>query len=196
MFLGSLMLSNECAPPFPVGEATLLAVDGSVTADIPDQVKRIPANATHLLLSVGGNDALGVSGILTMPASNASSVFLKLAEVRDEFEKKYALALQAVLKVGKPLTICTIYNPNYGRKTDRQRMAEIGLTVFNDVITREAALWGLPVLDLRSFFTTPEDYANPIEPSSLGGKKIAEHVRTIVTKHDFTNKQSAWYPTP
>jgi len=45
-------------------KATLAAVDGSVAADVPEQLRRLPAGVTHVVLSVGGNDALGASGIL------------------------------------------------------------------------------------------------------------------------------------
>ena len=39
-------------------EATLLAVDGHVTNDVPGQLARLPEDSTHLVVSVGGNDAL------------------------------------------------------------------------------------------------------------------------------------------
>src|SRR5260370_3634277 len=39
-------------------EASLLAVDGATTDNIADQVARLPAGATHLVLSVGGNNPL------------------------------------------------------------------------------------------------------------------------------------------
>ena len=42
----------------PGWEATLLAVDGSTTDHVADQLGRLPKQATHLVLSVGGNDAL------------------------------------------------------------------------------------------------------------------------------------------
>jgi len=29
---------------------------------------------------------------------------------------------------------------------------------------------------LRNIFTSPEDYANPIEPSHLGGKKLSKQI--------------------
>ena len=38
--------------------ATLLANDGDVTADVEGQLLKLPADATHLIISVGGNDAL------------------------------------------------------------------------------------------------------------------------------------------
>src|SRR5437763_7003051 len=49
----------------PAGwRATLLAVDGHTTADVAGQLARLPADATHLVVSVGGNDALGASAVL------------------------------------------------------------------------------------------------------------------------------------
>ena len=44
----------------PVGwKASLLAVDGAVTNDVEEQLAGLPSDATHLVLSVGGNDLLG-----------------------------------------------------------------------------------------------------------------------------------------
>src|SRR5580704_3369076 len=38
----------------PAGwQATLLAVDGHMTEDVANQLKRLPADATHLVVSVG-----------------------------------------------------------------------------------------------------------------------------------------------
>ena len=45
--------------------------------------------------------------------------------------------------------------------------------VFNDVIFRLGIESGLPIIDLRFVCSSPSDYANPIEPSSDGGAKIA-----------------------
>ena len=41
-------------------QATLLAVDGSVTTDVLSQIPKIPASATNLIVSVGGNDGLAL----------------------------------------------------------------------------------------------------------------------------------------
>jgi len=45
-------------------QATLLAIDGSVTSDVIKQIPKIPASATHLIVSVGGNDGLSNADIL------------------------------------------------------------------------------------------------------------------------------------
>lgn len=41
--------------------ASLLAVDGNVAGDVFAQIQRLPGDVTHMALSVGGNDALGVT---------------------------------------------------------------------------------------------------------------------------------------
>jgi hypothetical protein len=176
----------------PGWEATLLAVDGSVTRGVIGQAKRVAADASHLVVSAGGNDALGASGILSRAARSAAEVFAELADVRERFDKDYQAMLDAVLAHGKPTAVCTIYDGNMPDRV-RQRLASAGLTAFNDVITRSAVRRGLPVLDLRVLITNPEDYANPIEPSSVGGLKIAKRISSLVTAHDFTPGNATFY---
>ena len=57
----------------PGWEATLLAVDGSTADQVAGQLGRLPKAATHLVLSVGGNDALMHQRILEAPASSMAS---------------------------------------------------------------------------------------------------------------------------
>jgi hypothetical protein len=45
--------------------------------------------------------------------------------------------------------------------------------MFNDVILLTAFELSLPVIELRLVCNEPADYANPIEPSGRGGRKIA-----------------------
>jgi hypothetical protein len=53
----------------PVGwRAALLAVDGHTAEDVPGQLAQIPADASHLFVSAGGNDALGESSLLSEAA--------------------------------------------------------------------------------------------------------------------------------
>jgi lysophospholipase L1-like esterase len=173
-------------------KATLLARDGAVTRGVIDQARRVPADASHLVVSVGGNDALRESGILTRPARSAAEIFAALADIRDRFADDYRIMLDAVLTHGKPAAVCTVYDGNMP-DARQQRMASAGLTAFNDAIARAAVGRGLPVLDLRMLFTAPEDYANPIEPSSVGGAKIARAIAGLVAAHDFTQKRATFY---
>ena len=54
------------------------------------------------------------------------------------------------------------------------------LALFNDVIITEASSAGFDVLDIRRLFASDEDYANPIEPSVVGGAKLAATIAGIV----------------
>ena len=61
----------------PAGSsATLCATDGAQTANVAAQIARIPADATHLIVSVGGNDACEV------PFRDCSDQFLGVLHLR------------------------------------------------------------------------------------------------------------------
>ena len=160
--------------------ASLLAIDGSTTNDISRQVGRLPAGATHLVLSVGGNNALQAASVLGIPASSTAQAVGFLADMALEFERSYRSAVKVSLRPGLPLTVCTIYNGCFP-DPEYQRILSTALSVFNDTILRVAIEHRLPVIDLRTICTSPEDYANPIEPSSVGGEKIARVVAGLVT---------------
>jgi len=59
----------------------------------------------------------------------------------------------------------------------------LGVAVFDNVIIYTARKHGLIVMDLRALFTEPEDFANPIEPSVAGGKKMAKAVEMDLEYH-------------
>jgi len=164
-------------------EATLAAVDGSRMRDVRKQLLRLPAEATHLVVSAGGNDALDNSDFLTAPARFTTEALLGLASIAEEFERGYLAMLAEVLARGLPTAICTVYYPRYPEAV-LQRMAVTALTVFNDCIIRAAFAHSLPLLDLRLICTEEVDYANPIEPSARGGEKIARAIVDVV-EHGF-----------
>jgi hypothetical protein len=161
-------------------KATLLAVDGARTEDVADQLRRLPADATHLVLSVGGNDALMNASVLSVPVSSMTEAVGLLAEIASEFAKRYRELIEACLRLGLPLSVCTIYNGCFPDAA-YQRVASTALMVFNDGILLLAIEHGLPVIDLRLVCADPSDYANPIEPSSVGGDKIARAIVALVT---------------
>ncbi len=177
----------------PAGwKATLLAVDGSVTTDVASQLPQLPATATHLVVSVGGNDGLGKADILHQRATSVGAAVNQLAELRAEFRENYLSMLRALLACNKPLSVCTVYDPCFPDPMT-QRLTTTALNFFNDCIIREAALLGLPVLDLRLICDAPEDYANEIEPGIPGGKKIAAGILNLVNTHDFSTNRTAIY---
>jgi len=171
-------------------KATLLAVDGSRLPNVARQSAAVPADATHLVLSCGGNDALGHAGLLEERASSVAECLDKLARAGRQFERDYGEALAALAARRLPTAVCTIYFPRF-EDADVQRLAVTALSIFNDRITRAAFAAGLPLIDLRLVCDDPLDYANPIEPSARGGDKIARAIARAVAEHDFAARRTS-----
>jgi hypothetical protein len=57
--------------------------------------------------------------------------------------------------------------------------------IINDSIIREAAIVGVPILDLRAVCGDDANFANPIEPSVQGGSKIAAAITSAVIQPGF-----------
>ena len=168
--------------------ATLLAVDGGTTRDVRGQLRLLPRDATHLVVSAGGNDALRKGDFLGAPARSTAEALTGLAEIGDGFERDYLAMLDGVLAHGLPTAICTIYYPRFP-EAPLQRVAVAALSVFNDCITRAAFARGLPLIDLRLICTQASDYANAIEPSARGGEKISRAIANVI-EHGFTGSRT------
>src|SRR5947209_16352395 len=80
----------------PGWKATLRAVDGSVVGDVRRQAANLPSDATHLVVSAGGNDALMNADILRQRASSFAEVLNSLADVGGAFERQYRSMLEGV----------------------------------------------------------------------------------------------------
>lgn len=179
--LGQAVIHQLTRKLSPGQQATLLAVDGAVAKEVPSQVRRLPPDATHLFLSVGGNDALQQINYLYERAKSVAEVMSRFAQFAEAFQRDYVKALDCLLTAQLPTVVCTIYYPQFERK-DEQLVAKTALTFWNDVILLEALTRDLPVLDLRPMFNDPRDYANPIEPSVQGGDKLTDRILQIVNE--------------
>jgi len=166
--------------------ATLAAVDGDVTSGVARQLRHLPHDATHLVVSVGGNDALGSAHLLRAPVGSVAEGIAVLGHAQDRFAADYAAMLDGVLAVGLPTAVCTVYDTNPAAAD--HRVIRSALALFNDCITRAAFARGVGLVDLRLVCTAEEDYANPIEPSTVGGEKIARAVAASVVGADGTHR--------
>ena len=189
---GPAVIDHVCAK-MPAGwRASLMAVDGNLASDVLAQIKRLPAEVTHLALSVGGNDALGALGQIHAPTALPMLQALKvLADLQQRFDAQYNKAVNALLETGKPLLICTIYDRVPGLSGELRS----ALSLFNDVIVRAGARCALPILDLREICTDDTDYStlSPIEPSVVGGDKIAKQLVRIIQSHPFGQRDCVIY---
>lgn len=170
-------------------QTTLLAVDGDVTIDVSNQLKKLPGDASHLIVSVGGNDALQNISILDEPARHSSEVLLKLADIQNEFRMNYRRMIERILEYRLPVIVCTIYDQMpFPVEEAFTRMIRTTLSLFNDCIIREAARCGLGVLDLRLVCDKATHYSSisPIEPSFEGGQRIADAIADIFSSNSFT----------
>ena len=156
----------------PEWQATLLARGGSVAADVAGQLGRQPPDATHLIISAGGNDAGRREGALIEPARSVADGLARIAAIREGFARDYRSMLDTALRRGLPVAACTIYDPRFP-EPGRREVAVVALAAFNDVITREAFARSIPLLDLRLICSRNEDFAGPTGPSVSGGAKIA-----------------------
>ena len=186
-------------------KVTLLAVDGDIINGVADQLKSLPDDATHLFISVGGNDALGVLGEMQTTVPSIAEGFLHFHKIRKEFERMYQAMLSNALSYNLPTTVCTIYRPCLAHRNafrlsgysesdltsdQQQKVANTALPIINSIISKEAVKAGAPLIDLRLIFDDAADYANPIEPSAVGGMKMAKIIKEIVYEHDFSIRRS------
>jgi len=189
-------------------KVTLIAVDGDMNNDVSKQLDNIPNDATHLFISIGGNDALIHIDSFSESVSTIGEALDSLNERVQEFERDYIKMLNNVSKYSLKTTLCTIYNPCFEHSSlDRiiymlpensdlkklQQRSTTALPIFNNIIFQEAFNFGIPVMDLILMFNDKADYANPIEPSAIGGMKMAKIIKEISANHDFSMKDSVVY---
>jgi hypothetical protein len=180
----------------PAGaRVTLNAIDGSLTSGVKLQLRIAPSDATHFVVSAGGNDALHYSSLLGEKAISVADALDKLATVRERFTADYRVMLDEVSARGLPIAVCTIYDARFPDAKQR-RLSSLGLTIFNDCITREAASRGLALIDLRLILTEDKDLANPIEPSVTGGAKIASAIAAFAADYDWSKGRCEVFTGP
>ena len=172
----------------PGWKATLLALDGDVISGVRWQLQALPQDATHLVISAGGNDALSFAHLLQTPATSVTEALSLLAAAQERFAADYDVMAEAVLSTGLPSAVCTIYDtPHSGPE---YRTIRTALAIFNDCITRAAFARGLSLIDLRLICNQDADYANPIEPSARGGEKIAHAITAWVGQRDYGRRST------
>ena len=165
---------------------SLVAVDGHVTANVEAQLVALPHDVTHVVVSCGGNDALGYLPVLAEGAQSVAEVLTRFAQIRSEFGQAYRRMLEKVVATQRDVTICTVYDCI----PDLEPMAHAALSMFNEVILREAVSATVGIIDLRLVCTERSDYSvlSPIEPSQQGGEKIARVLRDLLLDTNTSGK--------
>jgi len=68
----------------PGWRATLSARDGASIADLPDQLQKLPAGSSHLVVSIGGNDALGEAALLDAGVTSMAEALERTCRLRSQ----------------------------------------------------------------------------------------------------------------
>jgi len=160
----------------------MLARDGARMRDLPRQLQLVPHEATHVLISIGGNDVLQHVAVLDAPARSVSQALLVLAERVATFEREYAETLAAARSSRRKTTVCTIYEGALA--PSMATAARTALALFNDAIVRTASELQLDLIELRLVCTETADYVSAIEPSAQGAAKIARRLHRAVYPAD------------
>ncbi len=157
------------------------ALDGAMCSHVFDrQLTSTEDYSSHAVLSVGGNDAFGNIHLLeSTDQQTFIESLLVLSEIQEAFRDSYRQLLDALRASFHRCLVMTIYRPRFaldGYPAPFQKAAETALSVYNDVIQEEAGSRNFDLLDLRRVCNENEDFANPIEPSDQGGRKIANEI--------------------
>jgi hypothetical protein len=135
-----------------------------------------------LILSIGGNDALGYSGIVHFDAKTVGNALRTLNSMREIFEQNYRHALSFAAAASPKVYVCTIYDAVPGLSDE----LKTALAILNERILFVASGSSLPVIDLRVICKESRCYseASSIEPSSYGGKVISDAIIAAILESE------------
>ena len=177
-------------------EVDSFAKDGFVINDVITKYQRegIPRDTTHLFISVGGNDLLGIFEWLLHPSGDHQfgSILAKFDDLRCDFSADYGKMLDLISEqIGDEVKVCLfdIYYPNWQAEVYRglpphspvlERACNAAIDLWNAKIHYHAYQRGFGLLPLSHLFRGDASmYANTIEPSSKGSSVIAEEMCKI-----------------
>ncbi|MDA9680850.1 SGNH/GDSL hydrolase family protein [bacterium] len=155
-----------------------IAVDGHTTKDvIHNQLDLLPQYSTHQVLSIGGNDLLqNMYFLKNRERLSANEVFEQAVGIMAPIKRRYQTIVEKLSLQDSNILLCTVYEGNLLNDPllyDIALSSKAMVSMLNDIVYSTANMYNAEVLELRNIFTKPRDYANPIEPSHIGGSKFA-----------------------
>ena len=155
-----------------------IAVDGHTTKDvIHNQLDLLPQYSTHQVLSIGGNDLLqNMYFLKNQERLTANEVFEQAVGIMAPIKRRYQTIVEKLSLQDSNILLCTVYEGNLLNDPllyDIALSSKAMVSMLNDIVYSTANTYNAEVLELRNIFTKPRDYANPIEPSHIGGSKFA-----------------------
>ncbi len=161
-----------------------VAYDGHTTFDVQNKQLHLSTieKPSHIVLSVGGNDLLqNLSYLSKGPISNVNEAVTGIQQhIFEPLEQRFETIIEELSSQRANLLICTVYEGDLGRTDEFKDVldsSKIMVSSFNDIVYKTAQKYNVDVLELRDIFVSSEDYANPIEPSHIGGEKLAKAIK-------------------
>ena len=159
---------------------TMIAVDGDTTEDaLENQLDNLKEPVSHIVLSIGGNDLLQNLHLLQDETSGMKFALEKSSELIGEIQENYSKILEHLSQYDAKVLLCTVYEGDLESDVllaEYDKAGQAMLKMHNDTVYYLASKFDVDVLELRNIFTNKEDYANPIEPSHIGGEKLAKAI--------------------
>ncbi len=158
-----------------------IALDGATTHHVLNkQLDYIREEHSHIVLSIGGNDLLNNIDFLLQDFKYSPNNILKqLKNLMTPIVQNYETIVNNLASYSAASLLCTVYEGDLVGSDEFDSISESARTMisyFNDSIYRIGNRHNIHVLELRDIFIAPRDYANPIEPSHLGGQKFAKEI--------------------
>lgn len=162
---------------------TVLAQDGSMLEDVlVNQMRLIPDNATHIVMSASGNDLLALLNEMVQANFTAASMYRAIVTGLGQVADRYKDLAQALKSLGCHLACCTVYRPNFNHMFFKT-LATCSLGLHNSRLKQISVDLDCSVIDLANMFDSKEDFANPLELSTRGGSKFVQNIVTFVSDH-------------
>jgi len=150
---------------------TCLAKNDATIVDVYDQVGNIPdklkySSDTTIFLSVGGNDILNQSS-----DKDGGQVDSKVISTIFSVYKPLIKSIQTIMPKAQLVLLDIYYPDNIKYKQFHEAIRE-----WNDKLYKYASENNVSVLRISDILTKPEDFSLEIEPSAIGGKKLADAI--------------------
>jgi hypothetical protein len=187
LLIGDSMLNNSNYVPIKYSIPNIIknkiktnnllnfAEDGSTINDCYNQLEEIPidldSSNTNIIISSGGND------ILNNNPNNINNNF-----INDLFEK-YLLFIQSI-KVKFPLSQIYVLNLYYPTHLYYKIYYPL-ITKWNKCLEKNSYSENYKVIQTNKIITQNEDLVNYIEPSEIGGEKIASEIVNQISLYHY-----------
>ena len=146
------------------------AKDGAVVTDCVSQIEQIPAenntSQTYIFVSAGGNNIL-------------NSHFTISKEMIDTFFQQYSTLLYSLKrKFSKPqIYLLTLYYPLDSRYKSLYPFVEQWNSLLTEFVEKNSEF---KLIRTNKLMLLKEDFTNAVEPSEIGGAKIATAILATV----------------